>query len=219
MARHAHALEDKLARRQAILDAARQLFVAGAGELPTVLEIAGAAGLAKGTLYLYFRTREEIFCELILQLWLDMLGEIGAAFETAKGPRSAKVAAYIDHLLEYLATCPEILRLDALAYSLERNVDPDVRREQNLRFAAQLGDAGARADVALRLPAGRSVQIMMRSYALMRGLWQMTHQQQQRSGAPSGAPSDPILAQLFPDFEPTLREALKEYWRGALGGG
>jgi AcrR family transcriptional regulator len=211
MARHAHALEDKLARRREILDAARHLFGAGAGDLPGVSEIAAAAGLAKGTLYLYFRTREEIFCELIVELWLDMLGEIGAVFETAKGPRTAIVAAHIDHLSGYLERFPEILRLDSLAYSLERNVDPHVRHEQNLRFAACVEAVGARADNALRLPPGRGVQILMRSYALMRGLWQMTHHQQR-----SGVAVDPVLAPLFPAFAPTLRQALEEYWRGAL---
>jgi AcrR family transcriptional regulator len=211
MARHAHALEDKLARRRDILDAARRLFAAGAGDLPAVSEIAAAAGLAKGTLYLYFRTREEIFCELMVELWLDLLGEIAVVFDTARGPRAAIVAVHLDHLSAYLDRFPEILRLDALGYSLERNVDPLVRHEQKLRFAACLSSVGAHADRALRLAPGRGLQILMRSYALMRGLWQASNHQQR-----SGVAVDPVLAQLFPAFAPTLRQALEEYWRGAL---
>jgi AcrR family transcriptional regulator len=210
MARHAHALEDKLARRQVILDAARRLFQAGTGELPAVSEIAASSSLAKGTVYIYFGSREEIFCELIVQIWLDLLAEVGVVFDAATGPRAARVAAHIDHLTAYLDRFPEILRLDALAYSLEYNVEPAVRREQKQRFAAQMNEAGARADKALRLDSGRGVQLLMRSYALTRGLWQMTDHQR----APAAV--DPVLAPLFPDFATTLRQALEEYWRGAL---
>lgn len=211
MARHAHALEDKIARRQVILDAARQLFREGTGELPAVSDIAAAAGLAKGTLYLYFRTREEIFCELIVQLWVELLDEMGDVFEAATGPRPARVAAHLDHLIGYLERTPEVLRLDALAYSLKRNVDPAVQHEQNQRFATRAEAVGAEADKALGLPLGRSTQILMRSYAFMRGLWQMTEHQLGREGA-----ADPVLAPLFPSFAPTLRESLEDYWRGAL---
>jgi len=211
MARHAHALEDKLARRQEILDAARRLFREGTGELPAVSEIAAAAGLAKGTLYLYFRTREEIFSELIIAIWIDMLAEVTAVFETAKGPRAARVAAHLDHLIAYLQRTPEVLRLDALAYSLKRNVDPAVKQDHARRFAAQAAAAGAGADKALRLPAGRGEQLLMRSYAFLRGLWQMTDQQLGRDGA-----ADPVLSPLYPQFIATLRESLEDYWRGAL---
>lgn len=211
MARHAHALEDKLARRQAILDAARRLFREGTGDLPAVSDIAAAAGLAKGTVYLYFRTREEIFCELLVQIWIDLLGEIGGVFDAAEGTRPTRVTAHLDHLTAYLQRTPEALRLDALAYGLKRNIDPAVQQEQNLRFSAAAEAAGAEADRALQLAPGRGVQMLMRSYAFMRGLWQMTEHQLGREGA-----ADPVLSPLFPTFIPTLREALEDYWRGAL---
>lgn len=214
MARHAHALEDKLARRKVILAAARRLFVAGGGELPSAADIAAEAQLAKGTIYLYFKTREEIFCELLVEMWLDLMAEVDATFRDAKGTRAAKIEAHLDLMTRHLANRPEVLRLDALGYSLQQNVDPAKRHEQNRRFVARLAQAGATIDRTLRLEAGRGVRVLMRSYALTRGVWQATHQQ---AGAPFEA--DLALSAIFPDFAEELREALTEYWRGAVAPG
>ena len=53
--------EDKEQRREAILDAAEQLWLSQPERTSNVAEIASAAGLAKGTVYLYFRSKEELF--------------------------------------------------------------------------------------------------------------------------------------------------------------
>jgi AcrR family transcriptional regulator len=53
--------QTKEANRQAILDAAREVFVElGYGET-TVRDIIGRTGLASGTFYNYFRSKEEVF--------------------------------------------------------------------------------------------------------------------------------------------------------------
>ena len=53
--------EDKQLRRQAILAAAAALLAQHPERLPSVEDVARQSGLAKGTMYLYFRTREEIY--------------------------------------------------------------------------------------------------------------------------------------------------------------
>ena len=65
VAKRAYGKEDKQERRDEILAAARHLFTAGGGDLPSVADIAKRAGIAKGTLYLYYSTREEIFASLL----------------------------------------------------------------------------------------------------------------------------------------------------------
>jgi AcrR family transcriptional regulator len=53
------------------LTAADELFAAAQDQLPSVSSIAEAAGLAKGTVYLNFETKEEIFAQLLLEGWCD----------------------------------------------------------------------------------------------------------------------------------------------------
>lgn len=66
---------EKLARRAAILDAARAIFFAKGLEATTVDEIAEAAELSKGAIYLYFRSKEDIYFSLTEEGLNLLLGE------------------------------------------------------------------------------------------------------------------------------------------------
>lgn len=55
---------ERLQRRKAILDAARKVFVSKGFRDATVADIAARCGLAKGTIYLYFQSKEEIYVSL-----------------------------------------------------------------------------------------------------------------------------------------------------------
>ncbi len=57
---------DREARRQAILQAARQVFARKGYDPATLEAVAREAGLAKGTLYLYFRDKEDLFFHVVL---------------------------------------------------------------------------------------------------------------------------------------------------------
>ncbi|HZU35991.1 MAG TPA: helix-turn-helix domain-containing protein [Gemmataceae bacterium] len=54
----------KAATRQRILEAARQLFAAKGFEASTTRDIADAAGIASGTLFNYFTTKEALLASL-----------------------------------------------------------------------------------------------------------------------------------------------------------
>ena len=118
MARRAYAAEDKDARRQAILKAAGDLFVAGDGELPSVAQVAVAAGLAKGTVYLYFRTKGAIFASILQDDWGEVIGELERTFRLADGSRADKVAAFLSSYVGYVERHPELLRLDFLGHGV-----------------------------------------------------------------------------------------------------
>ena len=214
MARRAFASEDKLARREVILEAARTLFVAGDGNLPSASQIADAARLAKGTVYLYFRTKEEIFAALLLAGWTDLMAEVIAVFRNGDD-RDETVAAFISTYVDYLDRHPELLRLDALGYGvLEQNMHPDALRAFKTELVSRLTEVGVAIDVTLRVLEGRGFRLLMRTYALTRGLWQST----QGYADPIALELQPEMAQLHPDFVHELREGLTEYWRGAMMG-
>ena len=125
IAAHAHAMEDKAARRAAILQAASALFAAGGGSLPTAAQIATATHLAKGTVYLYFHTKEEIFAALLLEGWQRVMKESRIVFQTTRGSRAVKVERFLAALIAQLERNTELLRLDALSYAvIERTCSP-----------------------------------------------------------------------------------------------
>ncbi|GLK68863.1 transcriptional regulator [Hansschlegelia plantiphila] len=53
------------AKRRQILDGARQVFLAQGFDAASMGEIAKAAGVSKGTLYVYFDSKEELFAALV----------------------------------------------------------------------------------------------------------------------------------------------------------
>jgi AcrR family transcriptional regulator len=213
MTRRAVDADDRLARRSSILEAAHSLFLQGNGELPTAAEVAAAAGLAKGTLYLYFNTKEEIFAQILLEGWTPILRAAHTTFSTSTGPRSKKVKAYIALVVEHLTRHPELLHLDALSAGvIEKNMTPEALHDYKRQFHEHLVEAGACIDEALRLDSGRGVVILMRTYALARGLWQTAQHEESICAVATTLPAKMTLAQCPRE----LTKALTEYWRGAL---
>ncbi len=209
MAKRAYGREDKQARREAILAAARQLFASGSGDLPAVADIAVAAGLAKGTVYLYFATREAIFAALIIEGWCGVLREVDEVFRGDK-PRPDMVREFLGRSVAYLIANRDLLRLDALGHGVvERNLGPEALHSFKGALNQRLLESGTILAAALDLPPARGVQLLMRTYALTRGLWQSIGNAAETRDS-SHSPLPPT------GFKQELSEALAEYWRGAL---
>ncbi len=71
--------EDSAKRRQ-ILDGARRAFLSNGFDAASMNEIARAAGVSKGTLYVYFKSKEELF-EAIVETQCREQGEQIFSFE------------------------------------------------------------------------------------------------------------------------------------------
>lgn len=70
---------DAAARRQAILDAALTVFAERGYEAARLDDMAAKAGVAKGTLYLYFKDKEALFEALVRGAVSPILGQANAA--------------------------------------------------------------------------------------------------------------------------------------------
>jgi len=70
---------EKSARKKAILDAARDVFFEKGFQATTMEQIAEVAELSKGSLYLHFPTKEELYVSILIE-GIEMLNE---HFETA----------------------------------------------------------------------------------------------------------------------------------------
>ena len=72
-------------RRQAILQAARLVFARKGYEPATLEAVAREAGLAKGTLYLYFKDKEDLYFQTMLGMLESLHSIIHAQVEQAAG--------------------------------------------------------------------------------------------------------------------------------------
>src|SRR5579863_6741866 len=59
--------EDEGAKRRQIVDGARAMFLAQGFDAASMNDIARAAGVSKGTLYVYFKNKEELFEAIVQQ--------------------------------------------------------------------------------------------------------------------------------------------------------
>jgi AcrR family transcriptional regulator len=97
-------------RRCAILQAARTVF-ASQGYANTVVEdIATEAGIAKGTLYLYFRSKEQIYLAALLEEARKLDADSRSAMSAAATWRD-KLDAYLQVRLRYFETHQDFLRI------------------------------------------------------------------------------------------------------------
>lgn len=94
-------------KRERILDAAVRVFASKSFYTATVAEIAREAGVADGTIYLYFRNKDD----LLISLFEERMGEINegirAAIEPAEAPLD-KLRAFILHHLREVERRPEL---------------------------------------------------------------------------------------------------------------
>ena len=83
--------ETKVATRRRILDAARARFAEAGFEAATTREIAGAAGIAAGTLFNYFPSKETIAMALVA----EALGEAHRQFDEGRpsASRSRRISS------------------------------------------------------------------------------------------------------------------------------
>jgi AcrR family transcriptional regulator len=88
-------------RTQEILAAARKLLDQRGLEAMTMEEIAAAAGVAKGTLYLYFQGKDDLIQDLITQVAENIVQDVESSLQ-ASGTPEEKLIRMVSVLLEYL---------------------------------------------------------------------------------------------------------------------
>jgi AcrR family transcriptional regulator len=127
--------------RQRLLRAAQALIEDGGYSVASVAAIAERAGVAAGTLYRHFASKEELFVQVFRSV-CDR--EVQAMRETAAGMPAQ--ATHVDRLEEVLATFAQrALRRPRLAWALiAEPVDPLVDAER-LAYRARYSELTARA--------------------------------------------------------------------------
>lgn len=159
----------KAARREAILDAARAAFDASDFDTFTMDDVAHRLGLAKGTLYRYFPTREAL---LVAVLTDDLCGWFDAVDASLGTPR----ADVVDALIPPLLARPRTMRLLAvLPTVLEHNVPYEEALAFKEFVLARCATTGAALDAALRAADGEGARLLLRLNAAVIGLYHGAH--------------------------------------------
>jgi AcrR family transcriptional regulator len=206
--------EDKHERHHAILDAAERLLLRAPDRVANVAEVADEAGLAKGTVYLYFPSKEELLLAVHER-------NIDAFFTALIARLQSDTPATIDDVLDlthrFMVEPPLFLPLAARCFGLMgQSVAPEAGQEFKRRMAVRLQAAGAGLERHFpELGAGGGVALLHYSYALIIGLWQMS------PAAQGGAAACPLAGAASPVFNYSypveLDRALRALWEGTVG--
>ena len=199
---------DKEERHHAILDATERLLLRAPARVANMAEVADEAGLAKGTVYLYFASKDELLLALherhvdeffrALIALLDQPGDVSIASITALTQT---------HIVERAMFLPLATRCFSL---VETEVPRDVAVAFKERMAGRLGAAGAGLERHFpELAPGQGVALLRHSYALIVGLWQMTENATALAGESCRIDTH--------DYPQELERALGALWDGTIG--
>lgn len=91
---------DKHARRREILEAAARVFATRGYRQATIDQIAEAAGISKGTVYLSFASKEDLFYELFEQLTRDAMQPPTPSGDIDPPTAKARIAALFHGVMD-----------------------------------------------------------------------------------------------------------------------
>lgn len=102
--------QNKRKNRQAILDAAQQLFIQRGFEETRIDDLAHAAGIGKGTVYRYFASKETILLELIADLRVNIHQQF-AEINDPTAPVAKQLLALFMCQFDFIENNPELARI------------------------------------------------------------------------------------------------------------
>jgi AcrR family transcriptional regulator len=163
----------KQQRKQNIVDTAWELFGQTSYNNITIAQVAEKTGLAKGTVYLYFKTKEELFLAVQHQQfenWFDELDQ-----QVINIP-SGNIRQIADLVADTLAERPVFVRLLAILHTiLEQNIEFESANQFKRMLLGRVARTGTTLENLLPyFHPGQGPQALFRIYALIIGLYQMT---------------------------------------------
>lgn len=191
-------------RRDDVLDAARRLCIGSDMSALSMDAIAREAGLAKGTLYLYFQTKEQLFLALLEQDMEGWLASVEAAFAEALPSDHRALARFIAAgLIERPLMTQLFARLPAV---LEGNLPDDVALAFRLRTVRRTDAFGACLEKVLGpIARGQGARLSQWVFAMIVGVHQIANPRPRMQRV---LESTPELRARRLDFESELADAL-----------
>jgi AcrR family transcriptional regulator len=164
----ARSSEQKALRRHAVLETAEVYFKEVGYEAFSMAQLAKKAGVAKGTLYLYFNTREELFLTLYEQSlvrWSQIfIGSLSDTMTSKTYAQSLYKTTQADGVF-----LPLLIRLE---HVIEHNVAILRLIESKRVFINQVEAVAAATSTALRLSTAQATEVVKTMGVLLIGATQ-----------------------------------------------
>ena len=209
MARPPASAEAREQRINQLLNAAVALWLAHPERVPSVAEVADKAGLAKGTVYLYFKSKEDL---LLAAHERHVQTFFAALIKRASSSKSMTVSSMMELTNQYIVSVPAFLPLATLVAGLmHKGITPEASQAFEERIAEHLKISGSLLRNHFPLPdVDSGARLLMRSYALILGLWQLVSSEQPICTNPD------VSAMLLPSYASELDAALRALWLGTF---
>ena len=167
--KRAYSDEEKQQREQMIIDAAQQLLMEKSYHSINMNEVARSANLAKGTVYLYFQTKEELFLTLFERQFEAWLEEVEVQLIALAS--SVTKEAVIDILVQTIAQNRQLVRLAALTNIIfAHTISYEHARDYTTLLHSQIVDLGIILEPLLGILPPSGTQLLYRIYVFVVGL-------------------------------------------------
>jgi AcrR family transcriptional regulator len=150
-------------RRQQLVTAARAVFSGKGYHAATVDDITRAAGVAKGTFYLYFQEKREVYYEVI-RGFLQLIKDIGRSVQVAG--RGADFMSRAEHAAtELMRIYLDNRELARLAYRESMGLDPELEKMISSFYREIAEVEAANIRMGIELGVFRKVDPLLTAYA------------------------------------------------------
>jgi AcrR family transcriptional regulator len=203
--------DQKAERYHAILDAAERLWLAHPERMASVAEVAQHAGVGKGTVYLYFPSKEELLLALHSRHVENYFQAMMAMMAQTK---ILTVEQILDVVKSHMIVPPAFLPLASRCFALmEKCIPAESSAAFHHGIAQWLQRAGGELSRHFtQLNPEQAALLLMQSYGLIVGLWQLLNPALESAKYMTTAEK----RILRPDYTQALSSALLDLWAGRL---
>lgn len=214
--------DKKQARKTTLLRSGWLLFMENNGQMPSVSQIAKHAGIGKGTFYLYFQTKEELFLELLA----DAVDRFFERMRHTIGEGAIDIPSIVEEFVDTIAADEALTRLGCLMQGvIEQNTEAEVLIKFKMRMVKQLFELGNMVSHGVSIAVGEgkpyrtiknreATRLMLRSYAIFVGVAQLI--QPENSAAKEIPEFDPVILELKKDTQAMILALWRDTLRSKL---
>jgi AcrR family transcriptional regulator len=210
--RRARSADAKDLRRASLVAAAHAALRSASYEDVRMESVAAAAGLAKGTAYGYFASKEAMFLAVLVRELEEWFAELAKRLRAVKKRKAGAIVVVPSTIATTLSERPRLLALLARLHGqLETNTPEEGIRAFKTFLRDGLDRAGAVLDEILGVEVGAGARLLVMTHALAIGLGQMADPPEVVRRV---VRSDPRLAVFECDFAAELASTLESVLRG-----